>query len=48
MCYYVRWNLLQEGAGPATMSAYVEIIFDNSDNRFPVTIGILSISILEI
>ncbi|CAG8580129.1 3318_t:CDS:10 [Paraglomus brasilianum] len=25
----------QEGTGPATMSAYVEIIFDNSDNRFP-------------
>src|SRR5271163_2769560 len=25
----------QEGAGSAVMSAYVEIIFDNSDDRFP-------------
>ncbi|CAB5184505.1 uncharacterized protein OCT59_029661 [Rhizophagus irregularis] len=30
-----RQALLHEGTGPATMSAYVEIIFDNSDNRFP-------------
>ncbi|CAG8667446.1 1037_t:CDS:10 [Gigaspora margarita] len=30
-----RLALLHEGTGPATMSAYVEIIFDNSDNRFP-------------
>ncbi|KAI8320202.1 RecF/RecN/SMC protein [Martensiomyces pterosporus] len=30
-----RQALLHEGAGPATMSAYVEIVFDNSDNRFP-------------
>ena len=27
---------LQEGAGHAVLSAYVEIVFDNSDNRFPV------------
>jgi structural maintenance of chromosome 3 (chondroitin sulfate proteoglycan 6) len=26
---------VQEGAGSAVMSAYVEIIFDNSDDRFP-------------
>ena len=26
----------QEGAGHAVLSAYVEIVFDNSDNRFPV------------
>jgi structural maintenance of chromosome 3 (chondroitin sulfate proteoglycan 6) len=26
---------LQEGSGSAVMSAYVEIIFDNSDDRFP-------------
>ena len=26
---------LQEGSGSAVMSAYVEIIFDNSDERFP-------------
>ncbi|KAF9113570.1 Structural maintenance of chromosomes protein 3 [Mortierella sp. AM989] len=30
-----RQALLHEGSGEATMSAYVEIIFDNSDNRFP-------------
>ena len=28
---------LQEGAGHAVMSAYVEIVFDNSDNRLPVS-----------
>ena len=28
-------NALQEGSGSAVMSAYVEIIFDNSDERFP-------------
>lgn len=30
-----RQGLLHEGAGSAVMSAYVEIIFDNSDDRFP-------------
>src|ERR1700761_4046177 len=30
-----RAALLHEGAGSAVMSAYVEIIFDNSDERFP-------------
>ncbi|MCJ1476619.1 Structural maintenance of chromosomes protein 3 [Lambiella insularis] len=30
-----RQALLHEGTGPAVMSAYVEIIFDNSDERFP-------------
>ncbi|KAF2725279.1 structural maintenance of chromosome protein 3 [Polychaeton citri CBS 116435] len=30
-----RSALLHEGAGRAVMSAYVEIIFDNSDERFP-------------
>lgn len=29
---------LQEGAGHAVLSAYVEIVFDNSDNRFPVSV----------
>ncbi|KAG0223701.1 Structural maintenance of chromosomes protein 3 [Actinomortierella wolfii] len=29
-----RESLLHEGSGEATMSAYVEIVFDNSDNRF--------------
>ena len=28
-------DLEQEGSGSAVMSAYVEIIFDNSDDRFP-------------
>ncbi|CCG82316.1 putative Chromosome segregation protein SudA [Taphrina deformans PYCC 5710] len=30
-----RQALLHEGSGTAVMSAYVEIIFDNTDNRFP-------------
>nr|POF18053.1 chromosome segregation protein suda [Quercus suber] len=30
-----RQALLHEGAGSAVMSAYVEIIFDNHDGRFP-------------
>ncbi|KAJ2089357.1 Structural maintenance of chromosomes protein 3 [Coemansia sp. RSA 487] len=30
-----RQALLHEGTGPATMSAFVEIVFDNADNRFP-------------
>ena len=31
-----RQALLHEGTGIAAISAYVEIIFDNSDFRFPV------------
>ncbi|WOK97408.1 structural maintenance of chromosomes protein 3 [Canna indica] len=31
-----RHALLHEGAGHQVMSAYVEIVFDNSDNRIPV------------
>ena len=30
-----RQGLLHEGSGSAVMSAYVEIIFDNTDDRFP-------------
>ncbi|KAK3117971.1 Structural maintenance of chromosomes protein 3 [Teratosphaeriaceae sp. CCFEE 6253] len=30
-----RAGLLHEGAGSAVMSAYVEIVFDNADGRFP-------------
>ncbi|GAA5798475.1 hypothetical protein HPULCUR_003879 [Helicostylum pulchrum] len=30
-----RQALLHEGVGAATISAFVEIIFDNADNRFP-------------
>ena len=28
---------LQEGTGPRVLSAYVELIFDNTDNRIPVS-----------
>eukprot|EP00884_Botryococcus_braunii_P023147 jgi/Botrbrau1/9516/Bobra.0211s0007.1 len=31
-----RQKLLHEGAGHAVMSAFVEVVFDNSDNRLPV------------
>lgn len=31
-----RQALLHEGTGPRVVSAYVEIIFDNTDNRLPV------------
>ncbi|XP_064630415.1 structural maintenance of chromosomes protein 3-like [Lineus longissimus] len=31
-----RQALLHEGTGPRVISAYVEIIFDNSDNRIPI------------
>lgn len=30
-----RQGLLHEGSGSAVMSAYVEVIFDNTDGRFP-------------
>eukprot|EP00158_Paraphelidium_tribonemae_P009703 Partr_v1_DN28934_c1_g1_i2_m25456 putative Chromosome segregation protein len=30
-----RQALLHEGAGPSNVNAFVEIVFDNSDNRFP-------------
>ncbi|KAF2492648.1 RecF/RecN/SMC protein [Lophium mytilinum] len=30
-----RSKLLHEGSGSAVMTAYVEVVFDNSDNRFP-------------
>lgn len=32
-----RQALLHEGTGNRVISAYVEIIFDNSDNRVPVS-----------
>lgn len=31
-----RQALLHEGTGPRVISAYVEIIFDNTDNRLPI------------
>lgn len=36
-----RLALLHEGTGPRVISAFVEIIFDNSDNRIPVSYLIL-------
>ena len=36
---------MQEGTGLAVMSAYVEIVFDNTDMRIPVC---LSVKIIEI
>lgn len=35
-----RQALLHEGTGPRVVTAYVEIIFDNSDNRLPVCISL--------
>lgn len=37
-----RQALLHEGTGARVMSAYVEIIFDNTDNRVPVSIRLCS------
>ena len=31
--------MLHEGTGPRVISAYVEIIFDNSDGRLPIDKG---------
>lgn len=35
-----RQALLHEGTGPRVISAFVEIIFDNSDNRIPVSFNV--------
>jgi len=32
----MRKSLLHEGAGPAVLTAFVEIVFDNTDKRMPV------------
>lgn len=37
-----RQALLHEGTGSRVLSAYVEIIFDNSDNRIPVSFQLLN------
>ena len=34
-----RQALLHEGTGPRVISAFVEIIFDNEDNRIPVRLS---------
>jgi len=31
-------SFLQEGAGAAALAAFVELVFDNTDNRFPVSL----------
>lgn len=36
---------MQEGTGPRVVTAFVEMIFDNSDNRIPVRILLLYIHI---
>ncbi|KAJ4824705.1 hypothetical protein Tsubulata_017547 [Turnera subulata] len=36
LCSEDRHKLLHEGAGHQVLSAFVEIVFDNSDNRIPV------------
>jgi Chromosome segregation ATPases len=33
-----RQALLHEGTGPRVVNAYVEIVFDNTDHRVPVSI----------
>ncbi|KRZ57897.1 Structural maintenance of chromosomes protein 3 [Trichinella nativa] len=33
-----RQSLLHEGTGPRVLQAFVEIVFDNSDYRLPVSI----------
>ena len=40
--------LLHEGTGPRVISAYVEIIFDNSDGRLPIDKGISISGLLSI
>jgi len=32
----MRKSLLHEGAGPAVLTAFVEIVFDNADRRMPI------------
>ena len=39
-----RQALLHESTGPRVISAYVEIVFDNSDNRIPV--GCISFTLI--
>ena len=34
-----RQALLHEGTGPRVITAYVEIIFDNTDGRLPVSLS---------
>lgn len=43
-----RQALLHEGTGPRVVTAYVEIIFDNTDNRLPVRYHSFSLSLLTI
>jgi hypothetical protein len=36
-CLILIHDHCQEGAGHSVVSAFVEIVFDNSDNRIPVS-----------
>jgi hypothetical protein len=36
-CHIPPCAMKQEGVGHAVMSAYVEVVFDNSDSRLPVS-----------
>lgn len=41
-------SIIQEGTGPRVVSAYVEMIFDNSDNRIPVSLSAHVLFFLEL
>jgi len=38
-----RARILHEGSGQQTKEGYIEIIFDNSDNRMPIDKTVVSI-----
>lgn len=40
-------NLVQEGAGHQVLTAFVEIVFDNTDNRIPVSFFCLLSSLVQ-
>ena len=40
-------NFLQEGAGHQVLTAFVEIVFDNTDNRIPVSFFFLLSSLVQ-
>lgn len=42
-----RLALLHEGTGPRVISAFVEIIFDNSDNRIPVSFQSINFKVIS-
>lgn len=40
-------KFVQEGAGHQVLTAFVEIVFDNTDNRIPVSFFCLLFSFLQ-